>query len=198
MLHTSPAAAWPLPRMRREPSLRRLPKRPRADSNAAFTNSRLPTTAQSVKHLTQQRNIRPNGISPIRKDGLLFVSEVTRTTSTAPGVDPPPPPPPVTYYWDNNGITPGFGSASGVWGETTSDGANQGWSEDATGGVLPRAISPHSSSGQETDGRSGVHLAGDVVRPANHSPHPRRAVVTDVCHRWNLPGEGGIRIGADQ
>jgi hypothetical protein len=54
----------------------------------------------------------------IPKDGLLFVSGVTRTTEASSNDDPPPtPPPPVTYYWDNNGATAGFGTASGVWGE---------------------------------------------------------------------------------
>lgn len=74
----------------------------------------------------------------VPKDGLLLVSGATRTTSTAPGVaPPPPPPPPATYYWDSNGAAAGFGTAGGVWGETTTGNTTQGWSTDATGATLP-------------------------------------------------------------
>jgi autotransporter-associated beta strand protein len=81
----------------------------------------------------------------IPNDGLLFVNGVKRSTVEAPGGEPPPPPPPVpmTYYWDNNGATAGFGSASGVWGETTS-GGTQGWSTDTTGATLPEEVSTNS------------------------------------------------------
>jgi autotransporter-associated beta strand protein len=81
----------------------------------------------------------------IPNDGLLFVNGLKRSTVEAPGGQPPPPPPPVpmTYYWDNNGATTGFGSASGVWGETTS-GGTQGWSTDATGATLPEEVSTNS------------------------------------------------------
>jgi hypothetical protein len=52
--------------MRRAPSFRLGPKRSRANSNAAFTNAREPITAPSVKYLTRQRSMRPNGNSPMR------------------------------------------------------------------------------------------------------------------------------------
>lgn len=40
-----------------------------------------------------------------------------------------------TYYWDNNGSTPGFGTASGTWSVPTSGNASQGWST-SSGGTL--------------------------------------------------------------
>lgn len=43
----------------------------------------------------------------------------------------------VTYYWDNDGTTPGFGTAAGTWAVPTTGDATQGWSTDATGGTLP-------------------------------------------------------------
>ncbi len=49
MLHNIPAATLALPRNFRAPSLRLGPNRSRADSNAAFTKSREPITAPSVK-----------------------------------------------------------------------------------------------------------------------------------------------------
>jgi autotransporter-associated beta strand protein len=111
----------------------------------------------------------------IPENGLLFVSGVTRTTSTAPGVDPPPPPPPpVTYYWDNNGATSGFGTASGVWGETTTGNGTQGWSEDVTGATLPVDVSTTSADpvffGTNTTGGglgSGTITVSDTVSCAN-------------------------------
>lgn len=107
----------------------------------------------------------------IPNDGLLFVNGVKVTTIDAPGGEPPAPPPavPMTYYWDNNGTTAGFGSASGVWGETTS-GGTQGWSTDATGAALPDEVSTNSVDtlffGTNTSGRglgSGTITVSDMV-----------------------------------
>ncbi|MGL5019936.1 MAG: hypothetical protein ACRDBP_17505, partial [Luteolibacter sp.] len=60
MLHSTPAAALPLPRNLRAPSLRFAEKRSRAATNTSFTNALLPITAPSVKYLTRQRNIAAN------------------------------------------------------------------------------------------------------------------------------------------
>ena len=107
----------------------------------------------------------------IPNDGLLFVNGIKVYTVDAPGGDPPPPPPPVpmTYYWDNNGATAGFGTASGVWGETTS-GGTQGWSTDATGATVPEEISTNSVDtlffGTSTSGRglgTGTITVSDTV-----------------------------------
>ena len=94
----------------------------------------------------------------VPKDGLLFVSGVTRTTSTAPAVGPvTPPPPPVTYYWDNNGAAAGFGNAGGVWSETTTGNATQGWTTDASGGTVPEDVEIYALDpvffGTNTSGR---------------------------------------------
>ncbi len=77
----------------------------------------------------------------VSRDGMMFVSGVSRTTSTEPGVAPPDPPPPVTKYWDGNGAAAGFGNAGGVWSDPTIGSTTQGWSTDATGGTLPDDLS---------------------------------------------------------
>ena len=57
MLHSTPFAAAPLPRILRAPSLLLSENLSRAPANASFTNSLLPITAPSVKYLTRHRNI---------------------------------------------------------------------------------------------------------------------------------------------
>ena len=42
-----------------------------------------------------------------------------------------------TVYWDNNGATPGFGTASGTWAAPTIGDATQGWSQDSSGTAVP-------------------------------------------------------------
>ena len=51
-LHSVPAAAAPLPRIFRAPSLRALLNRSRAFANASFTNERLPISAPSTCKVT--------------------------------------------------------------------------------------------------------------------------------------------------
>ena len=111
----------------------------------------------------------------IPNDGLLFMTGVKLSTVDAPGGDPPPPPAPVpmTYYWDNNGATAGFGTASGVWGETTS-GGSQGWSTDASGATVPEEVSTSSADtlffGTNTSGRglgTGTITVSDTVDSAD-------------------------------
>ena len=41
------------------------------------------------------------------------------------------------YYWDNDGATPGFGTAAGTWADSTTGNATQGWSTSTTGVVVP-------------------------------------------------------------
>jgi len=41
------------------------------------------------------------------------------------------------FYWDNDGATPGFGTATGTWTTPTTGDATQGWSPDNTGATLP-------------------------------------------------------------
>jgi hypothetical protein len=45
-----------------------------------------------------------------------------------------------TYYWDNNGITAGFGAATGTWAAPTVGSATLGWSTSATGVLLPGTV----------------------------------------------------------
>lgn len=49
-----------------------------------------------------------------------------------------------TYYWDNDGTTPGFGTAGGTWAVPTTGDGTQGWSTDATGATLPSNITTTS------------------------------------------------------
>jgi autotransporter-associated beta strand protein len=109
----------------------------------------------------------------IPKDGLLFVSGAKRSTEASSNDDPPPtPPPPVTYYWDNNGATSGFGTASGVWGETTTGSAIQGWSTSSGGTVLPQDVSTNATDpvffGTDTTGLgAGTITVSDTVSCSN-------------------------------
>ena len=111
----------------------------------------------------------------IPNDGLLFMNGVKLSSVSAPGGDPPPPPPPVpmTYHWDNNGATAGFGTAGGVWGETTS-GGSQGWNTDATGATAPGEVSTNPVDslffGTDTSGRglgAGTITVSDTVGAAD-------------------------------
>jgi len=43
----------------------------------------------------------------------------------------------VTYYWDNDGTTPGFGTAAGTWAAPTTGSITQGFSQDPTGETTP-------------------------------------------------------------
>jgi autotransporter-associated beta strand protein len=139
----------------------------------------------------------------IPEDGLLFVSGVKLYTVDAPGGDPPPPPPPVptTYYWDNNGATAGFGTASGVWGETTS-GGTQGWSTDATGATLPGEVSTNTVDtlhfGTDVSGRglgTGTIQISDTVAAADITFGSQSGNITLNGGEIEMPGNRTITIG---
>ena len=76
MLHNTPAAAAPVPRIRRAPSRRLAGNLSRAPANASFTKSRLPITAPSVKYLTRQRSIagipRSDNTVPLSFQGIYI------------------------------------------------------------------------------------------------------------------------------
>jgi len=65
ILHNTPAAAFPLPRIRRAPSLLFSENLSRDPANTSFTNPLLPITAPSVKYRTRQRNILAKTTPPI-------------------------------------------------------------------------------------------------------------------------------------
>ena len=78
-VQSTPAAAFPLPRIRRAPSVLFSENLSRAPSNASFTNPLLPLTAPSVKYHTRQRSIfaifssgRTVWLSPLSKASASF------------------------------------------------------------------------------------------------------------------------------
>ncbi len=50
-----------------------------------------------------------------------------------------------TYYWDNDGATPGFGTAAGTWAAPTTGDSTQGWSADSTGSTVPSTYTTTTS-----------------------------------------------------
>jgi len=65
-----------------------------------------------------------------------------------------------TVYWDNNGATPGFGTASGTWAAPTTGDATQGWSQDSSGTAVPVNFTTTTSDitnfGSGTTGLTGL------------------------------------------
>ncbi len=50
-----------------------------------------------------------------------------------------------SYYWDNDGATPGFGTAAGTWAVPTIGNATQGWSEAPDGTTEPVDVTTTSA-----------------------------------------------------
>jgi autotransporter-associated beta strand protein len=138
----------------------------------------------------------------IPNDGLLFMNGISLSSIDAPGGEPPPPPPPVpmTYYWDNNGATAGFGTASGVWGETTS-GGTQGWSTDSTGATLPGEVSTNTVDtlffGTDASGRglgAGTIQVSDTVAAADITFGSQSGSITLNGGEIEMPGNRTISV----
>ena len=137
----------------------------------------------------------------IPKDGLLFVSGVSRTSEASSNDDPPStPPPPVTYYWDNNGASAGFGSAGGVWGETTTGNSSQGWSTSSAGSVLPQDVSTNPGDpvffGTSSNGLGGGSITvTDTVSCANLTFGAASGNITLNGGEIQMSGDRTITVG---
>jgi autotransporter-associated beta strand protein len=65
-------------------------------------------------------------------------------------------------YWDNDGATPGFGTATGTWAAPTTGNGTQGWSSDATGATLPTDVT--TTTGNTLNfGTSAAALAAGTI-----------------------------------
>lgn len=73
-----------------------------------------------------------------------------------------------TVYWDNNGATPGFGTAAGTWAAPTAGNSTQGWSEDATAATEPVSFTTTSAdlinfgNGATGPGAGTITISGTV------------------------------------
>ena len=61
-----------------------------------------------------------------------------------------------TNYWDNNGLTPGFGTAGGTWGAETN------WTADATGASVP-GVSDTTADDELFFGTASLGLGGGTI-----------------------------------
>ena len=68
-----------------------------------------------------------------------------------------------TYYWDNNGATPGFGTAAGIWAAPTTGDATQGWSTNAAGSVVPTNVTTTTSSDLFFGSTTNVLATGTIT-----------------------------------
>ena len=66
-------------------------------------------------------------------------------------------------YWDNDGATPGFGTAAGTWAAPTTGDATQGWSTDVAGGTLPVSVTTSTNNPVNFGNGSAGLQAGTIT-----------------------------------
>ncbi|MGL4398951.1 MAG: beta strand repeat-containing protein [Luteolibacter sp.] len=96
-------------------------------------------------------------------------------------------------YWDNDGATPGFGTAAGTWAAPTTGSATQGWSTDATGATLPSNVTT-TTSDILNFGTSTTFLAAGTINVSGTVNANRLVFGVTTSGPFTLSG-GNIALG---